>query len=108
MKYIYSIVLLFIISSATMADCLKGTGNVNLTGTAEELLVNLEGNGNIDAGKLLAEEVNAELDGNGIIIVNPTKSLKANLNGNGKILYKNKPKNLEIDKDGNGIIDKTN
>ena len=86
---------------------LDGSGQVILSGTAEEVYISSDGNGSIDAGKLLSEEVSAEQDGNGTIIVNPSKSLHAKLNGNGKILYKNKPKEIEIEKDGNGIIDKT-
>lgn len=84
-----------------------GPGNVIIMGSADELSIKVDGKGTVDAGKLLANYVNAELDGDGTIIVNPAKSLKADLDGGGKILYKNKPVNLDIQKDGNGTIDQT-
>lgn len=86
---------------------IEGSGNVNLKGNAEELIITMDGSGTLDAGQLIADEVNVELDGNGIITVHPKNVLKANLNGNGKILYKNKPKELSIEKDGNGIVEQT-
>lgn len=84
-----------------------GSGNVIIMGSSDELTISLDGKGTVDAGKLQANEVDAELDGDGTIIVNPSESLSADLNGSGKILYKNKPNNLDIQKDGNGTIDKT-
>lgn len=84
-----------------------GSGNVIIMGSADELSITVDGKGTVDAGKLVANEVDVELDGDGTIIVNPAESLNADLNGGGKILYKNKPKNLDIQKDGNGTIDQT-
>lgn len=85
---------------------LDGTGNIKLDGKSNELEINLDGSGNIDASNFVSDEIESDLDGNGIIQINPTKSLKASLSGDGKILYKNKPEKLETQIDGNGIIDK--
>ncbi|PKL79973.1 MAG: hypothetical protein CVV25_05850 [Ignavibacteriae bacterium HGW-Ignavibacteriae-4] len=84
---------------------IDGNGKINLKGSAEELTISMDGSGSLDAGQLVSDEVNVELDGNGVVTVHPRNSLKANLDGNGKIYYKNKPKEISIEKDGNGIIE---
>ena len=77
-----------------------------LSGTTDELYVHVDGDGKANTSSLKANNVEAELDGSGEITVNPSESLKANLNGSGNIYYKNKPAKLEIDKDGTGSINK--
>lgn len=84
-----------------------GSGKLNLKGSAEELNISMDGSATLDAGQLIADEVKVDLDGSGVITVHPKNALKASLNGNGKILYKNKPKEISIEKDGNGIIEQT-
>lgn len=96
----------FSVDADEVTISLSGAGSINLAGKSNEMDINLDGSGNIDASKFISEDIETELDGSGIIQVNPTKSLKANLSGNGKILYKNKPEKLETQIDGNGIIDK--
>lgn len=85
----------------------EGSGTVNLKGKAEDLSISMDGSGSLDAGKVIADDIEVDLNGNGVITIHPVNSLKANLNGNGKILYKNKPKELSIEKDGNGIVEQT-
>ena len=84
---------------------IEGSVTINLKGSAEELNISMDGSGSLDAGQLVAADVKVDLDGSGIITVNPKNSLKANLEGNGKILYKSKPKEISIEKDGNGTIE---
>ncbi len=95
----------FAIEAEDIGIDLEGSGTVNLRGSAEELTISMDGSGSLDASQLIADEVYVELDGNGVITVHPKNVLEADLNGNGKILYKNKPKELSIEKDGNGIIE---
>ena len=83
----------------------EGSGSLMIKGSCEDLDLNLDGNGKIDASNLASDNVDVSLDGAGEIKINPKNALNANLNGNGKILYKNKPKEVKIEKDGNGIID---
>lgn len=95
----------FAIEAEEIEIDLEGSGTMNLRGSAEELTINMDGSGSLDAGQLISDEVKVVLDGNGVITVHPKNVLNAQLNGNGKILYKNKPKEIGIEKDGNGIIE---
>jgi|GEM_PF-1727413 hypothetical protein len=95
----------FAIEAEDIEIDLEGSGTINLKGKSEELTISMDGSGSLDAGQLVSEEVYVDLNGNGVITVHPQSVLKASLNGNGKILYKNKPKEIELEKDGNGIIE---
>ncbi|MDR2408226.1 MAG: DUF2807 domain-containing protein [Bacteroidales bacterium] len=70
----------------------EGIGSVVLAGAAKRASFELEGAGKISALELVADSIYARLDGVGSIQCNPTQHLEGNVNGVGKISYKNEPK----------------
>lgn len=70
----------------------EGVGSVNLAGTANNVKFTVEGAGNINALEMIADSISARVDGIGNIKCNPVEYLKGEVNGIGKITYKNEPK----------------
>jgi phage shock protein PspC (stress-responsive transcriptional regulator) len=70
----------------------EGFTSIALAGKATKAKFNMEGAGSINALELLSDSVFASVDGVGSIKCNPTEYLKGNLNGVGKITYKEEPK----------------
>jgi hypothetical protein len=60
-------------------------GDILLSGTIDELEVKKEGNGNINAAKLIAKMATAAVHGNGDVIVNVTETLEVSGAGNGNV-----------------------
>jgi phage shock protein PspC (stress-responsive transcriptional regulator) len=70
----------------------EGIGSIELTGKANKAKFSVEGAGQINALELLSDSVFAQVDGIGSIKCNPVDYLKGNLNGVGKISYKEEPR----------------
>ncbi len=68
----------------------EGNGSAILKGFVKQLSLKNDGNGRIDAKKLLADTVFVNSFGNGDIIVNAKDELKGERNGNGKIIQNGK------------------
>jgi uncharacterized membrane protein len=75
---------------------IEGIASVTLGGVVNNAELNLEGAGKIHAFELLSDSVLARVDGIGSIECNPVSFLKGNVNGIGKIAYKNEPKQKNI------------
>jgi hypothetical protein len=71
---------------------IKGSGNVEATGSGKALTARIDGSGNIDTTGYTAQVVEARLDGSGNIRVHADETLKAAIGGAGNIEYKGKAK----------------
>jgi len=85
---------------------LNGAGKIVLGGEAESVRLFVKGVGDIDAKNLDARNVHAVLKGVGSIKCNPVDSLDASVDGVGKIVYKNEPKDKKLHFKGIGKIEK--
>jgi len=84
----------------------EGIGSSNISGKANKARFETSGAGKIDAMELVVDTVYASVKGIGSIRCNPTEYLKGDLEGVGKITYKDEPKNKDIDLDGIGKVGK--
>jgi hypothetical protein len=84
----------------------EGISSIALTGKATKAKFRLEGAGAINALELLSDSVFASVDGIGSIKCNPTEYLKGELNGIGKITYREEPKTRDTGSVGIGKIGK--
>ena len=75
-----------------LAIAIKNSGNVDASGSGKTLSARIDGSGNIDTTKYVAQTVDAKLDGSGNIRVHADESLKAAIGGAGNIEYKGKAK----------------
>lgn len=71
---------------------IKGSGNVDVSGSGKQLIARIDGSGTIDAVKFQAQAAEARIDGSGNISVNAEETLKATIGGAGNIEYKGKAK----------------
>jgi hypothetical protein len=71
---------------------IPGSGNVDASGSGKSLVARIDGAGNIDTVKFLAQVAEAHIDGSGNIRVYADESLKAAISGAGNIEYKGKAK----------------
>lgn len=82
---------------------LTGTGNITLTGQAQQERILVKGNGVVDAFGLTAGQVDIEVKGTGDCLVKATASLNVNISGNGNVYYKGFPV-ISTDISGNGNV----
>jgi phage shock protein PspC (stress-responsive transcriptional regulator) len=84
----------------------EGVGSIHLKGRARVAKFDLEGAGKINAYGLQADTVYAAVNGVGSIRVFPTEYLKTQINGVGKITYKEEPKRKDTNVFGLGTWEK--
>jgi len=77
----------------------SGAGNLNVSGRADTVRLNLSGVGDLDALSLQARDAHVNLSGAGSIKVNCSDNLNINANGVGSVEYRGSPK-LNLNKDG--------
>ena len=75
-----------------------------MSGSVEQLAVDLHGSGDIKAFDLAAKVATVKISGSGDAKVNVSKHLKATTSGSGSVLYKGHPENVDRDKSGSGEI----
>lgn len=68
----------------------EGNGNASLKGAVNVLNIKNDGNGKLDAGKLIAENIKVDSFGNGDVIINASGRAIGKRNGNGLIIQKGK------------------
>jgi hypothetical protein len=83
---------------------IQGLGKIVLNGTAQEANFSIPGAGKIDAENLRTINCNANISGLGKCIVDPIDVLNANISGNGNIVYKTTPKQLNKRIEGLGSV----
>lgn len=71
---------------------IKGSSNIDVSGSGKQLIARIDGSGNIDALKFQAQAAEARIDGSGNITVHADETLKAAISGAGNIEYKGKAK----------------
>ena len=81
-----------------------GVGDVKLEGTAQRAALHSKGVGNIEAGNLRANAVEASSQGVGDITCTATESIDAAVRGVGSIKYKGSPTIKSLSKKGVGTI----
>lgn len=83
----------------------SGNGESKITGSIDILDMIKQGNGDVDAGNLIAKKATLKSIGNGNIIANVSEELTAILTGNGDILNKGKANfDGNSKKSGNGHL----
>jgi len=68
-----------------------GASDIELSGKADRLDVDVAGLGQVHAANLVAKDVHVTLAGTGSVEVNATDKLEANVSGMGAVLYRGKP-----------------
>lgn len=79
------------LAGARFALKVRGSGDIELTGTSDELSVELDGSGDIDAGGLIAQRATVTIEGSGDVRVQATDTLDATIEGSGDITYLGTP-----------------
>ncbi|WP_410211580.1 head GIN domain-containing protein [Aquirhabdus sp.] len=93
------------ISSKKLDVKIDGASVIGVQGAVDSFDAEVNGAGSIDAGKLIAKAVTAEVSGAGSIKVNAVDSLDASVSGVGKVTYAGDPK-LKTNISGLGSIKK--
>ena len=83
---------------------LSGSGDVQLTGTAESSQVTLSGSGRYDGAQLATGDTDIETSGSGDASVDVTGRLGATVSGSGSITYTGNPTTVDRDASGSGDI----
>lgn len=76
---------------STLDVSLKGNGNGIISGTANQLRISGNGNGQVDALSMPAIDVVVNMKGNANVKVAPQSTLDVDLNGNAKVYYSGNP-----------------
>ncbi|MFK8007258.1 MAG: DUF2807 domain-containing protein [Saprospiraceae bacterium] len=84
-------------------NVINSVGKVELVGKVNELTFVIE-TGELDASKLIANKVNAEIWNHGEAIINVKELLEGKISENGKIVYLEKPKNQNLVSNENGEV----
>ncbi len=64
---------------------MKGSGEINLSGETNELLLNMTGSGDIDAEELISKSLLVNAKGSGYISANAKEEATVNLMGSGSV-----------------------
>ncbi|RUT68977.1 DUF2807 domain-containing protein [Flavobacterium cupreum] len=100
-------------SSATMnvivesdnISCSSSSGSsIRIEGKALKIITNASSGASVNAGKLLANEVEASASSSGSLEVHPILSLKADASSAGSILYNSAPKTIEKTVNSGGSV----
>ena len=92
------------IESDNISATSSSGSSINVQGKALKVQTRASSGASIDAGKLLANEVNADVSSGGTINVHPIVSLKAEASSGGHINYDITPKSIEKKSSSGGSI----
>lgn len=82
----------------------QGVGSVTATGSVNRFVLHAQGAGTLDAKGLTARDVQATLEGVGLVDVRATESLDANVQGVGSLTYYGRPKKINKSVEGLGRL----
>jgi Putative auto-transporter adhesin, head GIN domain len=82
----------------------RGGGEIKAEGTADEVHVEIRGNGLVDLAALKAETASAKVEGSGTIRLFASNTLSASVAGDGTVEYAGDPRNLAQAVSGTGTI----
>ncbi len=83
---------------------LQGAGQIEAVGTAPSVEAVINGAGQMDLSRLVAQRVTATVNGAGQLELHATESLAATLNGVGQIRYQGNPSDVKSQLNGVGQI----
>ena len=86
---------------------LSNSGDVSVTGNADEVNVTSTGSSNFDALSLPAKKAKVVNNGSGTITVSAASNLDATISSSGKVVYSGTPK-IKIQNTGTGQLEKKN
>jgi hypothetical protein len=92
------------VDSPRLSVALPGSGNIEVSGTAERLDVAIGGEGTAALRGLIARDARATLAGVGTITLTATRALTARISGSGTILYGGNPEHVDRAVVGDGVI----
>lgn len=72
----------------TVGISIAGSGNVKLSGIAENVTASIAGSGNANCENLVADNLSASIAGSGHVKCTANKSVKASIMGSGNVYYK--------------------
>jgi len=81
----------------------SGTGNISITGSAESLTLQNEGDGKFNGFQFIVSNCSVEIIGSGDCEVHPTSTLNMNIEGSGDVYYKGTPA-IEANISGSGNV----
>lgn len=84
----------------------SGTGSIVLSGKVESFTASLSGVGSLEADKLIADRVSADVSGVGSAEVRAEKSLKANVSGVGSVKWRGAATDVSKNVSGIGSVSK--
>ena len=86
-------------------SCNSSSGSsIDIKGKALKVQTSASSGSSIEAGKLLANDVNAEVSSGAVISVHPILSLKAQASSGGNINYNNVPKTIDKTASSGGSV----
>jgi hypothetical protein len=83
---------------------IDGSADVIAGGEVGELMIEVNGSGNVDTRDLVAEEATVEINGSGDVNVMARDYLTATVNGSGDIIYSGNPSQVVKNVEGSGRI----
>lgn len=83
---------------------LSGTGKLNLSGTATDLLANLSGDARLNAYTATIDDADVYTSGTAKIYLQVQKSLAAFASGDSRIYYKGNPASINIEQSGTAKV----
>jgi len=95
------------VSAQEVGASLSGSGDMTLSGDAGDLTVSVSGSGDVSAFGLEAESVTVNIAGSADVEVTARQSLKARVSGSGDIQYRGDPKKVDSKSTGSGSITKS-
>lgn len=90
----------------TFETHINGSGSLTLNGTADSALFGIDGTGSIKARNLTCKKAEVSIDGAGSVEIYASESIKASVNGTGRIVYYGNPSQVESKVTGLGDIRK--
>ncbi len=92
------------IAQSTLHLDLNGSGDIKADGCAQNVIVTMNGSGDIDLGSLEHEAVTVDMKGMGDATVAPTKIADLSIAGSGDIVLTTKPETIKTAISGGGDI----
>lgn len=85
---------------------ITGSGDVQGTGSAEQLAIRISGRGDVDLAELKAETATVSIAGSGDVRVQPRASLEVRIAGSGEVRYRGEPAKVSARVAGSGDVRK--
>jgi len=91
------------LSCDEVSAAISGSGNIDVTGSADELSIAISGSGNCNADEFKTKETDVKISGSGDCKVNAAKDLTVAVSGSGSVFYVGNP-TIDASISGSGKI----